>query len=611
MSGWNVVSTCKVAEAGSCLMAACAAPAAPEALQQQDPRGGEAVAPPGRPTAPQQHWRNGQATQQQEVQSPQNCADQNSYATRQPQQQQQQQQDPMADGPAHASAFGSPFAQQKRAQQQHEQQQQQQQQSPQLWRCSSGCESVASPSEFGPAAAGANASYSSVCSSAFGCGPNVSLTSAVSGGSTVASVNGTGSAWSSGRGACDDDDESCSTCGTSDSGCVWILSRYGGREVLADYEFGLPLGRGTFGVTRLVTERVSARPYACKTVCKERIASRQYIEDMRSEVKILQHLVGVPGVVQLRGAYEDCRAVNLVLELCAGGDLLDHILLRGRLPEDDAAAAARAIVLALQRCHARGVMHRDVKPENFLLAADGCAASCRASDFGVSAFCAPGQKFREIVGTPYYMAPEVLLRCYDQSADIWSAGVILYLMLTGQLPFMGANDRQVCAAVLRGSVSTEGDAWEGVSEGAKSVVRRMLCRDPKARATAEELLAHPWLAREAVVVAVAAAQAPQPPAAALAPASKAGVKAPAGAAAARAAAPAAGGPRGASRSLCSAPSALPPRPRACELRSISASAVTAVGGRAPGRCGAGRCLAAAAAERRGAEPASGAPAFGG
>jgi hypothetical protein len=261
----------------------------------------------------------------------------------------------------------------------------------------------------------AGASYSSVCSSALGCGTSLSLSLASTGSGTSSSFCGrsaTGAAgWSCGA---EDDDESCSTCGTSNSGCAWILSRYGGREVLADYEFGLPLGRGTFGVTRLVTERISARVFACKTVCKERINSRQYVEDMRSEVSILQHLVGVPGVVQLRGAYEDCRAVNLVLELCTGGDLLDHILRLGRLHEDDAAAAARAIVLALQRCHARGVVHRDVKPENFLLAAGGCAASCRVSDFGVSAMFEPGQKLREVVGTPYYMAPEVLLRCYDE-----------------------------------------------------------------------------------------------------------------------------------------------------------------------------------------------------
>jgi serine/threonine protein kinase len=498
----------------------------------------------------------------------------------------------------------------------------------------------ASGGSISAAAAAAGASYSSTCSSGLGCASFVSSSVAsgfsISSGTMSSSLSLSGrsrsgasvvsaslrvgggasagsSAWSSlgpqfccgsgeeeacepgsraGAGACmgeDADvvlcsaasDECCSTCcSTSDSGCAWVLSRFGGREVLADYEFGVGLGRGTFGVTRLVTERVSARPFACKTVCKERINSRQYIEDMRSEVSILQHLIGVPGVVQLRGAYEDCRSVNLVLELCAGGDLLDHILRLGRLPEEDAAAAARAIVLALQRCHARGVAHRDVKPENFLLAADGCAASCRVSDFGVSAFFEPGQKFREVVGTPYYMAPEVLLRCYDQvgwgwgrpmywpcmgvggcrggvcraaqtrglgaprpaamyqpaeaftrlclaalptpppqppgpsppqSADIWSAGVILYLMLSGTLPFMGSTDRHVCAAVLHGAIATEGSPWAAVSEGAKSVVRRMLCRDPRARATPEELLAHPWLAREAVVVAVAAAQATQPP----------------------------------------------------------------------------------------------------
>ncbi|KAI8472934.1 MAG: kinase-like domain-containing protein [Monoraphidium minutum] len=282
-------------------------------------------------------------------------------------------------------------------------------------------------------------------------------------------------------------------------------------EVLADFEFGQALGRGTFGVTRLVTERATAEPYACKTVCKDRIGSRQYVEDMRSEVAILQHLVGVPGVVQLRGAYEDCRAVNLVLELCAGGDLLDHILGSGRLPEASAAAAARAMLLALQRCHARGVAHRDVKPENFLLAAAGDAASVRIADFGVSALLPPGGKLREVVGTPYYMAPEVLLRCYDQSADIWSAGVVLYLMLSGELPFMGPSDRAVCAAVLGGAVRLDGPAWGGVPDAAKAVVGRMLERDPSRRAAAGELLAHPWLAQEGVVAAVAAAQAPLSP----------------------------------------------------------------------------------------------------
>jgi hypothetical protein len=183
---------------------------------------------------------------------------------------------------------------------------------------------------------------------------------------------------------------------------------------------------------------------------------------------------------------------------------------------------------------------------------------------------------------------------------------VLYLMLSGTLPFMGANDRQVCAAVLRGPIDTNGPAWDGVSDGAKSVVMRMLCRDPASRATPEELLAHPWLAREAVVVAVAAAQAPTPlappalakaksaPAASIPTAAAAAAAvATAAPAAAVAAAAAAAGPRGASRSLCGVPSALPPRPRASELRSISASAAgdgaAGCGGRACGGAPARAC----------------------
>lgn len=181
--------------------------------------------------------------------------------------------------------------------------------------------------------------------------------------------------------------ELCSTSGRDD----WILPEFGGREVLSDFEFGMQLGRGSFGVTKVVTERCSARPYACKSISKVRISSAAFIHDLRREVKILQHLQGHSGVVQLNGLYEDQRSVHLVMELCTGGDLLDMISRRGPLSEPDAAAAMRCMLTTLDQCHAKGVIHRDVKPENFLLADYSCSTNIKASDFGVSTFFKPGQ----------------------------------------------------------------------------------------------------------------------------------------------------------------------------------------------------------------------------
>jgi calcium-dependent protein kinase len=180
---------------------------------------------------------------------------------------------------------------------------------------------------------------------------------------------------------------------------TWILPQYANLQVLYDYEFGKQLGSGTFGVTSLVRDRTSAGPAACKSMCKGRIAGNQIqIEDIRREVAILEHLSGHSSVVNLRGVYEDTRQVHLVMDLCTGGDLHDFITTQittrphARLSEKDAAAVAKSMLEALSYCHGRGVIHRDVKPENFLLEKQGTVQTgVKVSDFGVSAWYKPGQ----------------------------------------------------------------------------------------------------------------------------------------------------------------------------------------------------------------------------
>ncbi|XP_077210312.1 calcium-dependent protein kinase 20-like isoform X2 [Tasmannia lanceolata] len=144
-------------------------------------------------------------------------------------------------------------------------------------------------------------------------------------------------------------------------------------------------------------------------------------------------------------------------------------------------------------CHKHGVMHRDLKPENFLYANKKETSPLKAIDFGLSVFFKPGERFNEIVGSPYYMAPEVLKRNYGPEVDVWSAGVILYILLCGVPPFWAETEQGVAQAIIRSVIDFKRDPWPKISDNAKDLVKRMLDPDPKRRLTAQEVLDHPWL----------------------------------------------------------------------------------------------------------------------
>ncbi|KAM3331154.1 hypothetical protein ACQJBY_027289 [Aegilops geniculata] len=149
----------------------------------------------------------------------------------------------------------------------------------------------------------------------------------------------------------------------------------------------------------------------------------------------MHHLTGHRNIVELRGAYEDRHSVNLIMELCEGGELFDRIIARGHYSERAAALLCREMVSVVHSCHSMGVFHRDLKPENFLFLNNKEDSPLKATDFGLSVFFKHGEQFKDLVGSAYYVAPEVLKRHYGAEADIWSAGIILYILLSGVPPF--------------------------------------------------------------------------------------------------------------------------------------------------------------------------------
>ncbi|MFS8003782.1 putative protein kinase CAMK-CDPK family [Helianthus anomalus] len=265
------------------------------------------------------------------------------------------------------------------------------------------------------------------------------------------------------------------------------------EDVRDTYTIGRELGRGQFGVTYLVTHKTTRQQFACKSIAMRKLINKDDIEDVRREVQIMHHLTGHRNIVELKGAYEDRHSVNLIMELCAGGELFDRIIAKGHYSERAAANLCRQIVTVVHNCHTMGVFHRDLKPENFLLLSTDEDSPLKATDFGLSVFFKPGDVFRDLVGSAYYVAPEVLRRHYGAEADIWSAGVILYILLSGVPPFWGETEQSIFDSVLRGNLDFVSDPWPSISSSAKDLVKKMLQSDPKARLTAVEVLNHPWM----------------------------------------------------------------------------------------------------------------------
>lgn len=193
--------------------------------------------------------------------------------------------------------------------------------------------------------------------------------------------------------------------------------------------------------------------------------------------------------------FEGNRHLHLATELCTGGELFDRIIARGHYSEADAAVLVRKICDAVKHCHDRDICHRDLKPENFLFETTAEDAELKVIDFGLSRMddgLSAGVMTTR-VGTPYYIAPEVLGRHYDKSCDLWSIGVITYILLCGYPPFYGDTDPEIFASVRAGRYDFDSPEWTSVSNEAKDLISKLLLVEPSKRLTAQEALRHPWL----------------------------------------------------------------------------------------------------------------------
>uniref|UniRef100_A0A0D9X1K7 Protein kinase domain-containing protein n=1 Tax=Leersia perrieri TaxID=77586 RepID=A0A0D9X1K7_9ORYZ len=266
----------------------------------------------------------------------------------------------------------------------------------------------------------------------------------------------------------------------------------------AKYEMGEEVGRGHFGYT--CSARIKKGPrkgdaVAVKVIPKAKMTTSIAIEDVRREVKILKALAGHKNLVQFYDAYEDNDNVYIVMELCEGGELLDRILSRGgKYSEDDAKAVLVQILNVVSFCHIQGVVHRDLKPEvNFLFTSKDENSQLKAIDFGLSDFVKPDERLNDIVGSAYYVAPEVLHRCYSTEADVWSIGVIAYILLCGSRPFWARTESGIFRSVLKADPSYNEVPWPSLTPEAMDFVKRLLCKDPRRRMTAAQALSHPWI----------------------------------------------------------------------------------------------------------------------
>jgi len=255
------------------------------------------------------------------------------------------------------------------------------------------------------------------------------------------------------------------------------------------------LGEGSYGSVCKAKHKHTTAVRAIKSISK---AQMKNVDRFKQEIAIMK-MMDHPNIVKLYETFEDHRNIYLVLELCNGGELFDKIIECGHFTETQAAILMQQIIRAIYYMHENHVCHRDLKPENFLFMTKEAIEKnlLKIIDFGLSCKFEAQQVLTTKAGTPYYVAPQVLVGKYDHLSDLWSCGVIMYVMLCGYPPFFGETDAEVLSKVRLGNFSFNAADWKNISEDAKTLIRMLLKMNPRDRYTAEQALNHEWIKNKA------------------------------------------------------------------------------------------------------------------
>ena len=267
----------------------------------------------------------------------------------------------------------------------------------------------------------------------------------------------------------------------------------GSRGLRDIYDCTKKLGKGGYGKVFQVKNKSTNKLYACKKLSKLNIKNAKKFQN---EIEVLMKM-DHPNIVKLYEVFESDNSLYLIMEECYGGELFDRILHRintnNMYTEREACLLMKQIIGAMEYCHNNGIAHRDLKPENLLYLKEGSEEDnpLKIADFGLSQSFNLKKMLTSKVGTSYYVPPEILAGNYTEKCDIWSAGIILYILLSGEPPFNGPNDETIFARIKTYKYEFPEQKWSKISVEAKDLLSKMLIQEDK-RLSASQVLQHPW-----------------------------------------------------------------------------------------------------------------------